>query len=161
MTPGSAHECMLRLTRWLAGQCKDCPWRGNDAHCERCPARDARQILAMLRDEAGRRDDGSMIPKSHVAHLNAGARLFVIRAGRREFSDASRRAAKSRTTRWKHFKALVKHGYLTLSDDGGEVGLTPKGLRLILADRDAREHVCGHKNNAQISGGIPHAESDC
>mgnify|MGYP003593342170 CR=1 FL=1 len=139
MTPGSSHDCMVRLVRWLAARCHTCPWGTMSGMCVRCPSLDATHILRFMREEAALRADGSSVPETEIGFIREIAKLFKLKATRRSVAKACATTAKNRMSRNRYFRNLVKHGYLTVSDDGKTVGLSPLGLALIHADANQRE----------------------
>lgn len=107
--------------------------------CIRCPSLDATHILRFMREEAALREDGSSVPETEIGFIREIAKLFKLKATRRSVAKACENTAKNRMSRNRHFRNLVKHGYLTLSDDGKTVGLSPLGLALLRADANQRE----------------------
>ena len=113
--------------------------------CIQCPSLDATHILRFMREEAALRADGSSVPETEIGVIREIAKLFTLTAARRSVSKACACTAKNRMSRNRYFRNLVKHGYLTLSDDGKTVGLSPIGLALIQADANQREQGNGPK----------------
>lgn len=107
--------------------------------CIQCPSLDATHILSLIREEAARRGDGSSVPETEIGVIREIAKLFTLKAARRSVAKACAGTAKNRMSRNRYFRNLVKHGYLTLSDDGKTVGLSPLGLALLNADANQRE----------------------
>jgi hypothetical protein len=107
--------------------------------CIRCPSLDATHILRFMREEAALLADGSSVPETEIGFIREIAKLFTLTAARRSVAKACANTAKNRMSRNRYFRNLVKHGYLTLSDDGKTVGLSPLGLALLRADANQRE----------------------
>ena len=103
--------------------------------CIQCPSLDATHILRFMREEAALLADGSSVPETEIGFIREIAKLFTLTAARRSVAKACAGTAKNRMTRNRYFRNLVKHGYLTLSDDGKTVGLSPLGLALLHADQ--------------------------